>query len=192
MHMLRKASTIRELQNIGIVTSPTACLTISNILAINYNEHMVNSGSRRSAPPLPIAPQRLAPEKILFSAWPLQQGEWGAMLFCLASLLCWLFLPKLLTQQPVACWIASLCFFLTGWHYWLPVQYEFGLAGIQMRILGYNRLIPWIAIAKFELLHNGVWLYTEREHTSRRGTFIPFGNKKPEITAILEYYLTDS
>lgn len=138
-----------------------------------------------------IAKQRQAPRDVTLQSWPILDGGWlpRGMLLGGATLGGVL---GLLSQSPataavlVACWSIALC------SIWLPVKYEIGPQGITQYSLGRQRRIPWSAIGRIQRRRDGVLLlrdYQPQPLDSLRGLYLPFGQQKPDVLAICEYYL---
>jgi hypothetical protein len=85
--------------------------------------------------------------------------------------------------------LAAIALTVAAWRLWLPVKWELGLTGVSLVVLGFRRRIPWMAVARFEITENGVWLFADREGTPQRGTFIAFAGQRERVTACIEYYL---
>jgi hypothetical protein len=58
-----------------------------------------------------------------------------------------------------------------------------------MVVLGFRRRIPWLAVARFELREDGIWLFADRTASPQRGTFIAYSGQKERMRACVEYYL---
>ena len=132
--------------------------------------------------------QPLAPEDVVVWNWPLRDEglkSWAILIAAIA-----------ITALVWAIWAnAAFALFtyamlaLALWRLWLPVKWELGLTGITMVVLSFRRRIPWLAVARFELRDDGVWLFADREASSQRGTFIAYGGQKERVRDCIEYYL---
>jgi hypothetical protein len=94
-----------------------------------------------------------------------------------------------LSRSSVFTLLTALCLLLSLWRLWLPVKWELRLTGITQTALGMRRQIPWLAIARFELRNDGVWLFADRDSSPLRGVFISYGDQREKVVAIVDYYL---
>lgn len=92
-------------------------------------------------------------------------------------------------RDPLFTSLTIASFTICLWRMWIPVRWELNLSGITMAVCGFRRRIPWMAIARYELRPDGVWLYADREASPSRSTFIGYGGERERITAMIEYYL---
>lgn len=143
----------------------------------------------RSSPPrLNLPGQSLVPEDVVVWNWPLRDEglkSWAMVVGAIAIIaLVWAVWGSIsFTLITAAALTVSL------WRLWLPLKWELGLTGVTMVVLGFRRRIPWLAVAKFELGRDGVWLFADREAAPERATFIGYADQRQRITACVEYYL---
>lgn len=135
-----------------------------------------------------LTPQPLAPEDVAVWNWPLRDEglkAWAVLVGAIAvAALVWV-----IWADGVFALFAYAMLALALWRLWLPVKWELGLTGISLVVLGFRRRIPWLAVARFELREDGVWLFADREASPQRGTFIGYGGQKERVQACIEYYL---
>lgn len=143
-----------------------------------------------STPPTRVAPARQthAPEDVAVWNWPLRDEglqSWGLVI--VATIL--VALVWTIWGSPAFTAFAAATFLLALWRLWLPVKWELGLTGVTMSVLGFRRRIPWMAVARFEIQPDGVWLFADRDATPQRGTFIAYAGQREPVRACIEYYL---
>jgi len=135
-----------------------------------------------------ISPQPLAPEDLAVWNWPLRDDgpkSWALLVAAVAvAALVWA-----IWGNPGFALFTYAMLALALWRLWVPVKWELGLTGISLVVLGFRRRIPWLAVARFELRDDGVWLFADREALPQRGTFIGYGGQKQRVQACIEYYL---
>jgi hypothetical protein len=146
---------------------------------------MTKSSLPRSAARISTHP---APEDVTVWNWPLRDEglrSW-AMLIGIAGVvsLIWMAVGSL----PLT-FLSATTLLLAVWRLWLPVKWELGLTGITQTVLGFRRRIPWLAVARFELRSDGVWLFADREASPLRAVFIGYGGQRTKIAALVDYYL---
>jgi hypothetical protein len=86
--------------------------------------------------------------------------------------------------------IAALA--LSLWRFFLPVVFTLSADGVHKSLLGRDRRIPWLAIRRYEVYPKGVLLFPYTDATwvdSFQCLFLPWGNHRQEILALLNYYL---
>jgi hypothetical protein len=132
---------------------------------------------------------RQAPEDVVVWNWPLRDEGLRSWLLVVAATIL-VALVWTIWGNPAFTALTAATFALALWRLWIPVKWEIGLTGIAMSVFGFRRRIPWMAVARFEITHEGVWLFADREASAQRGTFIGFGDKRAGVTACIEYYLS--
>ena len=88
--------------------------------------------------------------------------------------------------------IALAALLIVTWRTWLPRRFEIGATGVQERVLWRKRLIPWHAILQYEISPGGVLLMPDpvvNGLSPLRGIYIPWGQRRQELLAQLEYHL---
>jgi hypothetical protein len=78
------------------------------------------------------------------------------------------------------------------WRTWLPVLYQLNGSGITQSVLGWRRHLPWTAFASYEARESGAFLYADsggRPLGSLRGFLLPWGPRREQILAVLEFYV---
>lgn len=76
------------------------------------------------------------------------------------------------------------------WRFFVPTFYETSAMGISRFALGHHRRIPWMAIERYEVRGEGVYLAASGVPMEPlRGTFIPWGRHRAELLTALEYYV---
>lgn len=81
---------------------------------------------------------------------------------------------------------------IAAWQMWLPVHYEIGPQGITQHWLGRQRRITWSAIGRVQRRDCGLLLLRDLQPMpleALRGLYLPFGQQKSEVLAIVDYYL---
>lgn len=143
---------------------------------------------RPSSPRLNVPGQPLVPEDVAVWNWPLRDEglkSWAMVVIALVLVaLAWTIWGSLAFTLITGTTLA-----VSLWRLWLPVKWELGLTGVTLVVLGFRRRIPWLAVARFELGRDGVWLFADREASPQRGTFIGYADQRQRITACVEYYL---
>ena len=143
---------------------------------------------RSSSQLIGLSPQPLAPEDVAVWNWPLRDEglrSWAVLIAAVAVVV----VVSAIWADGAFTLFTAVMFTLALWRLWLPVKWELGLTGITMVVLGFHRRIPWLAVARFELRDDGVWLFADREAVPQRGTFIGYGGQKERVRACIEYYL---
>lgn len=132
--------------------------------------------------------QQLAPDDVVVWMWPLRdEGVQSWILLTIAAAatgVVW----SIWHDAAFTCFAAA-AMLLSLWRMLLPVRWQLGLSGITQRVLGFEHRIPWLAIARYELREEGVWLLADRESASTRGVFIAYGRQRDRVRAIVNYYL---
>jgi hypothetical protein len=134
---------------------------------------------------------RVAPEELVLVDWPLRQqplGSAAALLLAISasSLAGWV------TRSPLVGAAVAAVLLLTLWRKLLSVRYELGGGGIVQSVFGWRRRVPWTAILHYELDSRGVLLLPDAVATPLsplRGLYLPWGDKRDEVLAHLDYYL---
>lgn len=81
---------------------------------------------------------------------------------------------------------------LSLWRFFLPVVFTLSADGVNESVLGRDRRIPWSAVRRYEIHPKGVLLSHRQDATwvdSFQGIFLPWGNHRQEILALLNYYV---
>jgi hypothetical protein len=143
---------------------------------------------RSSSQKIGLTPQPLAPEDVAVWNWPLRDEgpkAWAILVAAIGiAILVWA-----IWADAVFALFTYAMLALALWRLWLPIRWELGLTGITLVVLGFRRRIPWLAVARFELRQDGVWLFADREPSPQRGTFIAYGGEKERVRACIQYYL---
>lgn len=127
-------------------------------------------------------------EDVVVWNWPLRDESLRSWLL-LAAVAASVGAVWMLWQDVLFSLLAGLALLISLWRLWLPVRWELGLTGITQTALGFRRRIPWMAIARFDLRDNGVWLYADRDPAPQRAVFIAYAGQRTRITACVDYYL---
>ena len=78
---------------------------------------------------------------------------------------------------------------LALWRIWVPIHYEINAHGIEQRIFGRLWRVPWIAVRRHELCHDGVILFRDAERLpfdSWRGVYLPWSGHREAIIGALD------
>jgi hypothetical protein len=81
---------------------------------------------------------------------------------------------------------------LSLWRFFLPVVFTISAEGVNESLLGRDRRIPWLAIRRYEVYPKGVLLLPHSDAARVdcfRGLFLPWGDHRQEIVALLNYYI---
>lgn len=143
---------------------------------------------RSSSELIGLSPQPLAPDDVAVWNWPLRDEGWRSRVIVIAAMAV-IFLVWIVWRDAAFTLFAAAMFIVALWRLWLPVRWELGMTGITMVVLGFRRRIRWLAVARFELREDGVWLFADREALPQRGTFIGYGGQKERVRSCIEYYL---
>lgn len=135
--------------------------------------------------------ERRLPEELTIDHRPVQdEPGWMFLTIGVATL------AAVLAMVLRSDWGAGLAAFalpaLAAWKTWIPVHYRFTPLGIEQRVLGFQRLTPWIAFSRYELRSNGIVLLPLAERSvlgSLRGMYIPWGSRRADVLHQLEHHL---
>jgi hypothetical protein len=134
---------------------------------------------------------RIAPEDVTLRDWPLVDRPVGSLaaigLAAAVSVLAGWAANSPLAGGGVALVLAAIL-----WKTWLPVRYELSGRGVTQSVLRWRRRIPWTAIRRHEIRTIGVLLVPDPVLTPLsplRGLLVPWGRRKPEVLAHIDYYL---
>jgi hypothetical protein len=131
---------------------------------------------------------RAAPTDVVLQFWGIQQRPWetlGLLVFSVGlSVGAWWLSDSMLIAS-----ISLGSLLLAGGRAWCPIRWELGLGGITETVWFFRRKIPWIAIARFEIGEEGVWLFANRTGESHPGLFLEFGERRDAVIGCIEYYL---
>lgn len=147
---------------------------------------MPRSSSQNALIGLPRQP--LAPEDVAVWNWPLRDEGLKSWVLLVGAIVVCALVWAIWANGPFALFTYAMLA-LALWRLWVPVKWELGLTGITMVVLGFRRRIPWLAVARFELREDGVWLFADRGASPQRGTFIAYGGQHERVRACIEYYL---
>lgn len=81
---------------------------------------------------------------------------------------------------------------LAAWRLWIPTQYRFTPIGIEQRVLGVERMIPWTAFGRFEIRPRGILLLSHADKSAisaLRGLYIPWGAHRGDVLHQVEHHL---
>lgn len=127
------------------------------------------------------------PNPLSWRVWPLADGKrwsWLVLLLTLAIGVGIWYVGKswLLALAAVAGVVA------TGWHFFVPIEYEVTPIGIRRRIANRTRMLPWHAIRAYQIRNSGIVLYQRTGPASidlLRSMFIPFPSDPKELISAL-------
>jgi hypothetical protein len=134
---------------------------------------------------------RAAPEEVTVDDWGLRDRPLASLVaMTLAAGASWL---AALGSGSLPAGIAvAIVLAVILWRTWLPVRYQLGSGGVTQSVLGWRRRIPWLAIQRFDVRESGVLLLADPAPTPLaplRGLFLPWGNQREEVLAIVEFYV---
>jgi len=78
--------------------------------------------------------------------------------------------------------------------FFLPVEFELSEAGVAQRMLGRHRLIPWRAIARYEVCSAGVLLLADADRSPLaplHGLYVAWLGNRDEVLAVVRHYLDE-
>ena len=78
------------------------------------------------------------------------------------------------------------------WRFFLPVVFELSEKGVDQRLLGRQRRIPWEAIGRHEVRSAGVLLLPHDDRSAMapmRGLYLPWASRRDEVLAHVRHYL---
>ncbi len=123
--------------------------------------------------------------------WPLRDEPIGSSLaLALAAGAGWLTVWA--TDSPGMGVVIVALLAVTLWRIWLPVRYQLGSGGVVQSVLGWQRRLAWLQVARYELQHNGVILFRDADGAplaALSGVYIRWGEQQEKVRAILEFYL---
>jgi hypothetical protein len=131
------------------------------------------------------------PPLVSWRSWPFSQSLAQSGLV-LAGLLAAGLGVRGVTGDAHLALLAVAALALSLWRFFLPVVFTLGADGVNESLLGRDRRIPWLAIRRYEVHPKGVLLFPYPDATwvdCLQGIFLPWGNYRQEILALLSYYL---
>jgi hypothetical protein len=130
-------------------------------------------------------------DEVIVRHWPLLQSGWKGVAFMLLLLGVFLAVQVRVRQTGMAALSILAVLSVTVW-YWLPVRYVFRPAGIERRLLGTRRLIPWSSIGGYKALPDGIQLFVARGSNSAQGLFVSWNGKQELLQRAVDQYIQQS
>jgi len=146
------------------------------------------------AAPESLTPRHEPPPTVALRNWPIVDEPLSAWLMVLAFGGVAAFAGY--ASQSLA--MGVLCFAalnLAVWRLWLPVGFVLGPKGVEHRLLGRGRIIPWRWIRRAEFGRRGVLLLPEDETAPAaaiRGLYVRWGRLAEHVQAAILYYARDA
>ncbi len=140
--------------------------------------------------PQPEVPQE-PPAPVRWRSWPAGERLARALAVVVGLLITvvvvgWLSGEAYLGLLAVAALVVAL------WRFFVPVVYELSGKGVDQRVLGRHRRIPWQAIRRWEVRSAGVLLLPHEDRSAMapfRGLYLPWGAHREEVLAQVRHYL---
>ena len=124
-------------------------------------------------------------------SWPARENPLRAALTVAA--LCVLGLTiGWLTRQTVLAWFGAGTMAISMWRFFLPVDFEFGVRGVDQVVLGRRRHRPWASIHAYKTCLDGVLLLPCRDFCLMDMLFslyLPWPGHRGEVLAQLREHL---
>lgn len=134
---------------------------------------------------------RAVPEELTIDDWGLRDRPLAsAVAMTLAAGASWLAACATGSFAMGAAVIVALAVVL--WRTWLPVKYQLNGVGITQTILGWRRKTPWSAVAGYRAGERGAFVYGGTESRpigSLQGFLLPWGNRREQVIAALDFYV---
>lgn len=141
--------------------------------------------STASAPALRRGP----PPPVSWRSWPLEEG--GASAWWLSIVAVGVIVAVgLSTGSPQRTLVACAVLSAAAWRFFVPIHFELSAQGISQEVFGRQRRIPWRAFEGGEVCREGVFLRPAGgSWTLFRGLYLPWGSRRSEVVAFVDYYL---
>ena len=138
----------------------------------------------------PSPPAQAPPAAIRWQSWPLREHPLRTALVALGLLAVGVVVGWLTGRAHLAV-LAVAALAVSAWRLFVPVVFELGEAGIDRRILGRRRHIPWEAIHRHEVGPDGLLLLADEDRSPLchlRALYVPWGAHAAEVLAQLRHY----
>ena len=136
---------------------------------------------------------RPAHPPLRWRSWPLRQSASRSVLATAGLLLAALVVYGLAGRILLA--LLALAALVAGClRFFLPVEFELSEAGISQRMFGRHRLIPWRAIARYEVCSAGVLLLADTDRfplAPLHGLYVAWLGNRDEVLAVVRRYLDE-
>jgi len=136
---------------------------------------------------------RPAHPPLRWRSWPLRQNASRSALatagLLLAALVVYCLAGRVVLALLALAALAAACS-----RFFLPVEFELGEAGVSQRIFGRRRLIPWRAIARYEVCSAGVLLLADADRSPLaplHGLYAAWLGNRDEVLAVVRRYLDE-
>ena len=145
------------------------------------------SAPSEQQPPVPPEP----PPPIRWRSWPVRDDAVRGLpvvigLLIAAAVIGWLSGRAYLGVLALAALLVAL------WRFFLPVVFELSGEGVDQRLFGRQRRIPWHAIRRHEVRSAGVLLLPHEDRSAMapfRGLYLPWSTHRDEVLAHVRHYL---
>ena len=144
-----------------------------------------------STPSTPLSWPDEPPPLVCWRSWPMNESLTRSGLV-LAGLLAAGVVVRGVTGYTHLALLAVAALALSLWWFFLPLVFTLNADGVTESLLGRDRRLPWLAIRRYEVHSKGVLLLPYKDATwvdSFQGFFLPWGDHREEILALLNYYL---
>jgi len=131
------------------------------------------------------------PPLVRWRSWPL--GEhlvWATVV--LAGLAAVAAVVYLRTERVYLAAMATAAVATCGWRFFLPVTFELNADGVNQWVFGRHRRVRWHQVRRHRIYSAGVLLLAHEKPSPIDvlwGLFLPWGRRRDEVMAQIEYYL---
>ena len=134
------------------------------------------------------------PPPIRWRSWPVRDNAVRGLIVTVGLLIAavvvgWLAGKAYLGLLALAALVAAL------WRFFLPVVFELSGEGVDQRLFGRQRRIPWHTIRSCEVRSAGVLLLPHEDRSAMapfRGLYLPWTTHRDEVLAHVRHYLNRS
>ncbi len=101
-------------------------------------------------------------------------------------------LIRWLSGQTYLALMAVIALAVALWRFFLPVEFELNERGIDQRVFGRRRHVPWQAVQRYEVCSSGVLLLPDEDRSPMapfRGLYLPWSDRRSEVLALVGHYL---
>jgi hypothetical protein len=134
------------------------------------------------------------PPPIRWRSWPVRDGGVRGLIVLIGLLIVavvagWLSGKAYMGLAALAALVVAL------WRFFLPVVFQLSREGVDQRLFGRQRCIPWHAIRRYEVRSAGVLLLPQEDRSAMaafRGLYLPWTTHRDEVLAHVRHYLNRS
>lgn len=131
------------------------------------------------------------PAPIQWRSWPAREHALRTLLTVLGLLMAAVVI-QWVAGRPYMTLLALAALVVAMWRFFLPVGFELSDEGVDQRLFGRRRRIPWQAIGAYEVCGAGVLLLPEKDDSALaafRGLYVPWTTHRDEVLANVHHYL---